>query len=64
MGTVLTGRVMSFVGQHAMCKRVGAPFQSLSVIVEHLAASDANLLPVGLQAAEDSKDVRLGVILH
>lgn len=54
----------SFVGQCAVSERVSDPSQSLSMIVEHLAASHADLQPVGLQAAEDSEDVRLGVILH
>ena len=47
-----------------MPKRAAEPVRSLSVTGEHLAASGADFWPVALQAAEDSEDVRLSVILH
>ena len=59
-------RPMSLVAgvRRAMPKRAAEPVRSLSVTGEHLAASGADFRPVALQAAEDSEDVRLSVILH
>ena len=48
----------------AMPKRAAKPVRSLSMTGEHLAASGADFRPVALQAAEDSEDIRLSVILH
>ncbi len=48
----------------AMPKREAKPVRSLYVTGEHLAARGADSRPVALQAAEDSEDIRLSVILH